>query len=58
MSTKYFVVQCLRHGMESKNWAGKQVRVGQPKTKTERHESGRPTCRMEAEKAAKEGVAA
>lgn len=52
MTTRYFVVNCTRHGMESKNWAGKQVRVGQPRTKTERKDGGCPTCSAEALKEA------
>ena len=46
MKTRY-IVQCNRHGNESKDWAGKQVVVSQPQNKTERRNGGCPYCKLE-----------
>lgn len=43
-----YVVQCQKHGKESKDWAGKQVVVAQPKNKTEKYKLGCPECAVEA----------
>lgn len=54
MKTRY-IVQCLKHGMESKDWAGKMVVVGLSRSKKERRDGGCPYCRkdmIEARKAA------
>lgn len=43
-----YVVQCRKHGVESKDWSGKQVVVSHPKTKKARREGGCPYCAQEA----------
>lgn len=40
-------VQCIKHGAESKNWAGKQVIVPQPLTKKTKLGGGCPACSAE-----------
>ena len=52
MKTRY-IVQCNRHGSESKDWAGKQVVVSQPQTKEERKNGGCPYCKKEERDATK-----
>ncbi len=52
MATRY-IVQCVRHGVESKDWAGKQVVVPRPQTKKERQDAGCPFCAKERREAAK-----
>ncbi len=42
-----YVVQCNRHGVESKDWAGKQVAVPKPLTGKDRKEGGCPFCKKE-----------
>lgn len=42
-----YAVQCVRHGVESKDWAGKQVVVPRPKNKEERRSGGCPFCNTE-----------
>lgn len=42
-----YVVQCNRHGAESKDWHGKQVVVQKPKTNKDRKEGGCPHCKAE-----------
>lgn len=51
MAKTRYIVQCNRHGHESKDWAGKQVVVPRPQTKAERRDGGCPLCRAEAEAA-------
>lgn len=46
MKTRY-LVQCNRHGVESKDWDGKQVVVSKPTSKKDRNESGCPYCKSE-----------
>lgn len=48
-----YIIQCIKHGQESKDWAGKQVVVPQPQTKRERNQGGCPFCAAEAREAAK-----
>ncbi len=48
MKTRY-AVQCIKHGVESKSWAGKQVLVGAPKNKNQRKNGGCPHCARELE---------
>lgn len=43
----FYVVQCSRHGTESKKWAGKQVVIPQPLTKKDRLSGGCPFCKAE-----------
>lgn len=43
-----YLAQCVKHGRESDDWAGKQVVVQRPKTKAQRNELGCPFCRSEA----------
>lgn len=52
MKTRY-IVQCNRHGVESKDWAGKQVVVPRPQTKQERNNGGYPYCVKEQRDALK-----
>ena len=42
-----YLVQCQRHGKESKDWAGKQVLVSKPKSKRDRYNGGCPECKAE-----------
>jgi len=42
-----YVVHCPKHGVESKDWAGKQVVVPVPKSKKDRFNTGCPVCRGE-----------
>lgn len=42
-----YIVQCLRHGVESKDWAGKQVVVPRPQNKAGRRDGGCPHCATE-----------
>lgn len=44
-----YVVQCQKHGIESKNYVGRMVFVGRPETKKQRH-AGCPLCKAEAMK--------
>lgn len=46
---KRYAVQCIKHGVESKDWAGKQVLVSAPKSKDERKNGGCPWCKKDAE---------
>jgi hypothetical protein len=47
MSKKRYFVHCLTHGVESKNYAGKQVAIPAPKpTKKDRLYGGCPLCRQ------------
>jgi hypothetical protein len=46
MAVKYGVL-CLKHGVESKNWVGKQVVVPQPQTKKQRLSGGCPFCKAD-----------
>ncbi len=50
---KRYAVQCIKHGHESKDWAGKQVLVSQPHSKKSRLHGGCPYCKKEAIEAAK-----
>jgi hypothetical protein len=43
-----YVVQCVKHGSESKDWAGKQIVVPAPKSKKDRFGAGCPVCRQES----------
>jgi hypothetical protein len=43
-----YVVQCQRHGQESKDWAGKQIVTSPPKGKKDRNTAGCPMCKKEA----------
>lgn len=43
-----YIVQCLKHGKETKDWHGKQVVVPAPKNKNERKNGGCPFCKQEA----------
>ena len=57
MKTRY-VIQCKKHGVESKDWDGKQVVVSQPVNKKDRNESGCPYCKTEAAQQEPETAAA
>jgi len=46
----YYIVGCIRHGKENKNWAGKQVLVTKPKSKDAGKNFGCPLCKSEATK--------
>lgn len=48
MAKTRYIVQCIKHGHESKDWAGKQVVVPRPSTKNQRDNLGCPYCRAEA----------
>lgn len=47
MSKVRYVVQCKKHGVESKDWDGKQVVVSEPVNKKDRNEGGCPFCKAE-----------
>lgn len=51
-----YIVQCVRHGQESKDWAGKQVVISKPKSKKDRLNGGCPFCKKEAIEAKATGV--
>lgn len=51
MVTKRYVVQCSKHGVESKEWAGRMVVVARPLTRKQKKHSGCPHCRKEQESA-------
>lgn len=51
MAKQRYVVQCKKHGMESKDWDGKQVVVSKPLTGKDRKEGGCPYCRKELHEA-------
>lgn len=40
-----YIVHCKVHGVESKDWDGKQVTVSPPKNKKDRNEKGCPYCK-------------
>ena len=42
-----YVVACQKHGVESKDWAGKQVVVPAFKNKKDRFGKGCPICKRE-----------
>ena len=42
-----YVVQCTKHGVESKDWAGKQVVVPKPQNKNQKNKLGCPVCHGE-----------
>jgi len=44
----HYVVHCVKHGVESKNWAGKQVKIPAPSSGRDRKEGGCPFCAAEA----------
>lgn len=44
-----YAVQCQRHGVESKEWAGRMVLVSRPLTKRQRR-GGCPYCAADAAK--------
>lgn len=46
MAKRRFVVQCKTHGVESKDWGGKQVVVSEPKTKKDKQNGGCPLCKQ------------
>jgi hypothetical protein len=48
-----FIVGCQRHGVEIWKNAGKEVKVGQPKSKKARFNSGCPMCKQEQARASK-----
>jgi hypothetical protein len=48
-----YAVQCNRHGIEAKTYAGRMVLVGRPLTKKQRR-GGCPLCKAEALKATEE----
>lgn len=50
-----YVINCKQHGVESKDWAGKQVVVSRPAGKKARNERGCPHCRAAALAEKKEG---
>lgn len=52
-----FAVECKKHGVESKDWAGRQVIVPRPVGKKDRFEGGCPHCKREALAALKEKAA-
>lgn len=48
MSAKIrYVTQCKKHGVESKDWDGKQVVIAQPLNNKDRKEGGCPYCKKE-----------
>ena len=47
MAKTRYVVQCKKHGVESKDWDGKQVVVSKPLTGVDRKEGGCPYCKKE-----------
>ncbi len=50
-----YVVQCNKHGTESKSWDGRMVKVStRPSSKRQRM-SGCPICAVEARRAATNG---
>lgn len=51
MKTRY-VVHCQKHGVESKDWDGKQVVVPKPINNKDRKHGGCPFCKKEAQQAA------
>lgn len=44
---KQYVVACLKHGKENKDWAGKQVKVNPPKGSRASRMTGCPQCKAE-----------
>ena len=51
-----YVVHCPRHGVESKDWDGKQVVVSKPKGKNDQKNGGCPYCLKEKREAEKESL--
>jgi len=49
-----FVVECKKHGVESKDWAGKQVVVAASKHRSHMLNTGCPMCKAEARNVSKE----
>jgi len=58
MSKVRYVVQCKKHGVESKDWDGKQVVVSEPVNKKDRNEGGCPFCKAEQQAEQSETVSA
>lgn len=47
----FYVAHCIKHGQDSKDWEGKQVKVpNKPLTKKQRFHSGCPECKKEQKK--------
>lgn len=51
MAKVRYVVQCKRHGNESKSWDGKQVVVSKPRNSADRKNGGCPYCKAELREA-------
>jgi hypothetical protein len=45
-----YVVACPKHGVESKDWAGRMVVVPRPENKKEHREGGCPHCKQDVNK--------